>query len=76
MGGNFDLVFDREKKDRYGRTLAYVYRSDGLLVNAELVKQGYAHVLYRFPNVSKATRFFFPLNVWPWRSGRGIWQAR
>lgn len=33
------------EKDRHGSTLAYVYRaSDGLFVNAELVRQGYGSV--------------------------------
>ena len=37
-------------KDKYGRTLAYVYRSpDGLFVNAEIVRQGYGHAYTRFP---------------------------
>jgi micrococcal nuclease len=39
-GWQLRLVYDREKTDRYGRTLAYVYRSDGLFVNAELLKAG------------------------------------
>jgi micrococcal nuclease len=53
-GRRLRLVYDREKRDRYGRTLAYVYRSDGLFVNAELVRMGFAHVLYRFPNTANA----------------------
>ncbi len=33
------------ERDRHGRLLAYVYRaSDGLFVNEELVRQGYARV--------------------------------
>ena len=37
------LVGDVEDRDVYDRTLAYVYRlPDGLFVNAELVRQGYA----------------------------------
>ena len=47
------LVFDEEKKDKYKRLLAYVYLKDGTFVNAEMLKQGLAH-LYSFPkNVSK-----------------------
>ena len=49
-GWRLRLVYDREEKDRYGRTLAYVYRSNGLFVNAELLKEGLAYVLHRFPN--------------------------
>lgn len=37
------LEFDDRQRDRYGRLLAYVY-VDGILVNAELIRQGYAQV--------------------------------
>jgi micrococcal nuclease len=36
--------------DKYGRTLAYVYREDGLFYNAEMIKQGYAHSYVKFPH--------------------------
>jgi endonuclease YncB( thermonuclease family) len=36
--------------DRYGRTLAYVYREDGLFYNAEMIKQGFAFSYVRFPH--------------------------
>jgi micrococcal nuclease len=48
------LFFDdsnraRNHKDRYGRTLAYVYFDDGTMLNAELIRRGYAHAYTRFP---------------------------
>ncbi len=72
-GWRLRLVYDREKTDRYGRTLAYVYRSDGLLVNEELLKQGYAHLLYRFPNNGKAERLL-AVQREAMEKGRGIWR--
>ncbi len=36
-------------KDKYGRTLAYAYLADGTMLNAELIRQGYAHAYTRFP---------------------------
>lgn len=39
----------RNHKDRYGRTLAYVYFDDGTMLNAELIRRGYAHAHTRFP---------------------------
>src|SRR6266545_6288205 len=39
----------RNDKDRYGRTLAYVYFDDGTMLNAELIRRGYAHAYTRFP---------------------------
>jgi micrococcal nuclease len=43
------LEYDRERTDRYGRTLAYLYLPDGEFVNAEIVKQGYAVAYTAFP---------------------------
>jgi micrococcal nuclease len=48
------LVYDVNKKDRYQRTLAYVYLEDGTFVNALLVELGYAVVMTVPPNVKYA----------------------
>ena len=37
-------------RDRYGRLLAYVFRqSDGVLVNKEIIRQGYGHAYTKYP---------------------------
>jgi micrococcal nuclease len=36
-------------RDRYGRSLAYVWLSDGTLLNLELIRQGYGFAYTRFP---------------------------
>jgi len=43
-GAQVYLEFDptQGRLDKYGRTLAYVYRSDGLFFNKEMIAQGYA----------------------------------
>ena len=52
------LVGDAEQRDRYGRLLAYVYRrADGLFVNAELLRRGYAQLLTIPPNVAHTDEF-------------------
>lgn len=44
------LKFDGDKKDRYNRLLAYIYRdSDNLFVNVEIIRQGYGQTDTRFP---------------------------
>jgi micrococcal nuclease len=69
------LVFDAERRDRYGRLLAYVYREpDGLFVNAELVRRGYAQPLTIPPNVAHASEFR-RLASTARRGGRGLWSA-
>lgn len=45
------LETDVQVRDQYGRTLAYVYRTDGLQVNELMVRNGFAEVLVYPPNV-------------------------
>jgi micrococcal nuclease len=69
------LVGDVEQEDRFGRTLAYVYRvSDGLFVNAELLRQGYAEVLTIPPNVAHADEFV-ALARGARNAAQGLWSA-
>ena len=43
------LKYDVQRRDKYGRLLAYVYLMDGTFLNAEIIKQGYGHACTRFP---------------------------
>jgi micrococcal nuclease len=74
-GERVRLVEDLEARDRYGRRLAYVYRvSDGLFVNAELVRRGFATPLAVPPNVAHADEFA-ELAARARRNRRGLWSA-
>ncbi len=55
-GADVELAFDAERRDAYGRLLAYVYL-DGGLVNAILARRGLARPLTIEPNDSKAGLF-------------------
>jgi micrococcal nuclease len=67
------LVPDAEARDRYGRLLAYVYRAgDGLFVNAELVRLGYARPLTIPPNVAHEAEIARLARA-ARRGGRGLW---
>ena len=69
------LVRDVEERDRYGRLLAYVYRTrDGLFVNAELARLGYATPLSIPPDVRFAERFA-ALAREAREQRRGLWAA-
>jgi len=48
-GKKVRLEFDWQKRDKYGRLLAYVYLPDGTFLNAEIIKQGYGFAYTRFP---------------------------
>jgi len=41
--------FERQKRDRYGRLVAYAYLLDGTFLNAEIIKQGYGFAYTKFP---------------------------
>ena len=49
-GRRVSLMFDVQRRDREGRLLAYVYLNE-ILINAELVRQGYAEVATLPPNL-------------------------
>lgn len=64
----------RESSDRYGRLLRYLFLPppDGRLVNLELVRQGAARVLTRFPFSRKEE--FLRAQERAMREGAGIWR--
>lgn len=65
------LVFGVERRDVYGRLLAYVRLGDRF-VNAELVRRGLARTLTIPPNDRFAGRFK-RLEIAAARAGRGLW---
>jgi micrococcal nuclease len=67
------LVFGEERRDVYGRLLAYVYL-DKRFVNAELARRGLARTLTIPPN-DRFARRFERLQIAAARAGRGLWGA-
>jgi micrococcal nuclease len=67
------LVFGVERRDVYGRLLAYVYL-DGRFVNAELIRRGLARTLTIPPN-DRFARRLKRLEMAAARAGRGLWGA-
>jgi micrococcal nuclease len=70
-GQRVRLVFGVERRDVYGRLLAYVYLG-GRFVNAELARRGLARTLTIPPNGRFARRFKRLQNA-AGRAGRGLW---
>lgn len=73
-GGVVLLEFDAERRDDYGRLLAYVYLPDGTFVNGRLVEEGYARAIVIPPNVKYATTLR-NLERSARAAGRGLWGA-
>jgi micrococcal nuclease len=72
-GRRVRLRFDAERRDRYGRLLAYVY-AGRLFVNAELVRRGAARTLTIPPNDAFAGQLA-RLEAAAGRRGLGLWGA-
>src|SRR3990167_6858584 len=56
LGRQVHVEFSSQQKDRYGRTLAYVYIGD-TLINAEMILAGYASASYPQFNPKYAVLF-------------------
>jgi micrococcal nuclease len=53
-GQEIRLVLDdanaaQRHRDRYGRILGYIFTQNGIMLNAELLRRGFAHAYTRFP---------------------------
>ena len=66
---------DNPAQDRYGRTLAYVYRApEGLFVNAEIIRQGYGHAYVKYP--FKYLEEFRQLERFARHAEEGLWASQ
>ncbi|HEU4393772.1 MAG TPA: thermonuclease family protein [Solirubrobacterales bacterium] len=72
-GRRVRLVFGVERRDAYGRLLAYAY-VDRRFVNAALVRRGLARTLSIPPN-TRHRALFEHLELAAARAGRGLWSA-
>ncbi len=71
-GDTVTIEFDKQTRDKYGRLLAYVYLSDGKMLNEEIVKAGYASLLTYPPNVKYQDRFLKAYRE-ARENNRGLW---
>lgn len=73
-GSEVRLEYDVQKRDKYGRLLAYVYRTDNTMINEEIVLRGYAQIRTIPPNVKYADRFSRALAK-SQKAKRGLWAS-
>ena len=71
-GKRVRLEYDWQRRDKYGRLLAYVYLQDGTFLNAEIIKQGYGFAYTRFP--FKYLEEFRQYEREARENGRGLWK--
>lgn len=72
QGKTVRLEIDVRERDRYGRLLAYVWVGD-VMINAELVRLGYAQVMTIPPNV-RYQEMLLKLQREAREAGRGLWR--
>jgi len=72
LNRNIRLEFDRERHDRYGRVLAYIFLPDGIFLNEYMLQEGYAFFLFHKPNLKYNQRL---LNAQQeaMKAGKGLW---
>lgn len=73
-GRTVHLTYDVERRDRYGRTLAYVWLDDGSHFNLILAEEGYAQPLTIPPNVAHADEFVAAARR-AREASKGLWSA-
>ncbi|MBT4865204.1 MAG: thermonuclease family protein [Planctomycetaceae bacterium] len=74
-GRTVTLQFDRERRDRYHRVLAYVSLDDWML-NEELIRAGFSRAETPFPYSSAMKRRFRAAEKEARDNNRGLWANR
>jgi len=67
------LEFDRERHDRYGRLLAYIFLANGSCLNSQMLENGMAYYLYRRPNVKYEKRLLKKQQA-AMKDQKGLWR--
>ncbi len=73
QGRRVILIYDKESKDKFERTLAYIYLMNGEFFNETLVKKGYAFAERYPPNV-KYSEHFSALEAQAKSQKLGLWK--
>ena len=75
-GDSVTLRYGRQRKDRYGRTLAWVMSADGELINRELLENGQARLVTRFPLPADLSAELHSSAARARVARRGIWSGK
>ncbi len=73
-GKRVTLGYDKERKDRYGRLLVYVY-VEGVLLNEELIRAGFSRAQFQYPYSGVMKARFSRAEDEARETGRGLWAA-
>lgn len=70
------LTYDWERRDAYGRTLAYIALDDGTLFNELIIKAGFAHAFTKYPYRDDMRALFRKAEKQARRYKRGLWRKK
>lgn len=73
-GSTVRVEADRDREDRFGRSLLHVWNADGVNVGEALVREGLAVVLFLRPN-DRYLQEFERAEDEARQAGRGLWSA-
>lgn len=73
-GKRVRLQFDEQRRDAYGRLIAYVLMADGIMANQVLVAQGLACCAFHPPNL-KYSQQLLNAQREAMTAGRGLWKT-
>jgi len=67
------VEFDIQLRDKYGRLLGYIYLDDGIMLNEEILKAGYATLTTIPPNVKYVSKFY-QAYLYAKKNKKGLWK--
>jgi len=73
LSQKINLEFDEERRDRYGRLLAYIFLEDGSFLNSRMLENGLAYYLYRRPNIKYEKRLI-KIQQEAMKIRKGLWR--
>ena len=68
------IEYDWEKRDKYGRLLAYIWTEDGTLFNEYVIQRGFAAAYTRFPYKAEYRKRFLDAEQYAKARENGIWK--
>jgi len=71
-GKQIKLTYDWNRRDRYGRLLAYIW-VNGKLFNNQIIREGYAHAYLKYPFKDKYMKMFRESEQYARNHKLGLW---
>ena len=74
-GDRISLAYDQQRRDKYGRLLAFVRLADGRMLNEVIICEGYSPAYTRFPFRREYQERFRTCAQQARAAGKGLWST-